>query len=85
MPIVPDRAMRQQTSRIPRRVPHRVAYFEALWTAVEHDVLSTVDDLRASGWTEAAIADCMTGYCTWFQANVADAVELGRIAGGVAA
>lgn len=73
------------TRRIPRRVPHRVLFFEGLWTAIELDALATVDDLRASGWTEAAIADAIDGYRRWLEANIADAVELGRIAGGVTA
>lgn len=83
--VTPDPAHHVARRPIPRRVPQRVEFFEALWEAIEHDALATVDELRAGGWTEDGIACCMTGYREWITGNIAVAVELARIAGGVAA
>ena len=70
---------------IPRRLPARTEFYERLWQAIELDAMATVDDLRAAGWSEEGIAGAMDNYRAWLEGNVADAVALARIAGGVAA
>lgn len=85
MSILPEPLPGPGVPRLPRGVRDRLEFFEWLWQAIELDALATVDELRRSGWSEDAIADAIVHYRAWLTGNIADAVELARVAGGVAA
>jgi len=68
---------------IPRRLPDRLRWFDDLWTAIELDASSIADELRADGWSDAAVGAALADYAAWITANIADAVVLGSFAAGV--
>ena len=61
---------------VPRRFPARLRYFEALWEQFTADATATLEELRASGWTEEAAREALSGYAAWLTENVEGAVAL---------
>ena len=75
--MAPDAIVRAPLPEpIPRRLPGRLRFFEALWCQFADDARATLDELRADGWSEESARECLDGYVRWVAGNVQHAVEL---------